>query len=525
VRGGSTGPPLAVVVERRLGQVIDTVTLVVSGLAKAFGATQALNDASLELLSGEIHALLGENGSGKSTLAKILAGIHRADSGEITVSGRPANIANGVDARNVGIGIVFQELSLLADLSIADNLNVGREAVRFPLSPIRRRREIAGCAAALNDLGLAIDPRRLVRHLSMAQKQLVEIAKALLLAPTYLILDEPTSSLTEHEKAHLFEVVRRLRQAGTSILYVTHHLREVLQIATHVSIMRDGRVVVSEPVTPATTEDHLLDLLVARKLDRPVAGARAVSEAALLSIANLRTTACPSGISLAVNRGEIVGLYGVVGCGRESIARALVGLEAPVAGSVELDGRKLAPADPTEALRHGIGFLPSDRVENGILPNRSIRENLNLSRLGEFVRLGVIAGRRERAMTESGLRRLGVKYASAELPITTLSGGNQQKVLFGRAVAAAPKLLVLEDPTAGIDAGAKLELYHQIRGWAASGTGFLWLSSDVTETLTLCDRIYAMYSGRIVAEFVAPTLADEDRLLSAVLGREQRAAS
>ena len=359
----------------------------------------------------------------------------------------------------------------------------------------------------------------------MAQKQMVEIAKALLLAPAYLILDEPTSSLTEREKAHLFDVVRRLRAAGTSILYVTHHLREVLQIADRVSVMRDGRVIISEPVTPATTEDRLLDLLVGRKLDWQAAGARAVSDEALLSVEALRTPSCPDGASLTVNRGEIVGLYGVVGCGRESIARALVGLEAPLAGVIELAGHALTPANPAEALRRGIAFLPSDRAENGVLPNRPIRENLNLCRLPRLARAGVIAGWRERAVTESSLRDLGVKYASAELPITTLSGGNQQKVLFGRAAAAAPRLLVLEDPTAGIDAGAKLELYRQIRDWATNGMGFLWLSSDVTETLTLCDRIYAMYGGRIVAELAAPTLADEDHLLSAVLGRKQRAAS
>ena len=499
--------------------------LVVSGLAKAFGATQALNGASLELRAGEIHALLGENGSGKSTLAKILAGIHKADSGEIHIDGKPVAIADVADARQFGIAIVFQELSLLPDLSVTDNLNVGREAARFPLSPIRRRAERARCTASLRQLGLAIDPRRLVRHLSMAQKQMVEIAKALLLEPRILILDEPTSSLTEHEKVQLFDVVGRLREAGTSILYVTHHLREVLQIANHVSIMRDGGVIVSEPVTPATTEGRLLELLVARKLDMLGAGARRASDEPLLSVGALATPSCLDGVSLTVNRGEIVGLYGVVGCGRESVARALVGLEAPLAGSIALSGQRVAPSSPEAALRHGIGFLPADRAENGILPNRPIRENLNLCRLSGLARLGVIAGGRERQVTERGLSELGVKYASAELPITTLSGGNQQKVLFGRAVAAAPALLVLEDPTAGIDAGAKLELYGQIRGWAANGTGFLWLSSDVTETLTLCDRIYAMYDGRIVAELVAPTLADEDRLLSAVLGRGTQAAA
>jgi ribose transport system ATP-binding protein len=494
-------------------------------LAKAFGATRALDGAGLELKAGEVHALLGENGSGKSTLAKILAGIHRPDAGEIRVDGAPVVIDDVAEARRLGIAIVFQELSLLPDLSVADNLGVGREVAGFLLGPVRRGAERARCVAILGQLGLGIDPRRPVRQLSMAQKQMVEIAKALLLAPRLLILDEPTSSLTEHEKAQLFEVIRRLRAAGTSILYVTHHLREVLQIADRVSIMRDGRVVVSEATGPETTEGHLLGLLVGRRLEGGGRGGRAPAEEALLTVEGLRTAGCAAGVSLTVRRGEIVGLYGVVGCGRESVARALVGLEPRLGGSVALGGAPVAPRNPAQALARGIGFLPSDRGENGILPNRPIRENLNLSRLRDLARLTVVPRRRERATTEGALRDLGVRYASAEQLITTLSGGNQQKVLFGRAVAAAPILLVLEDATAGIDVGAKHELYAQLRGWASRGMSLLWLSSDVTETLLLCDRIYGMYDGRIVDELVAPSLADEDRLLSAVLGRRDAEAA
>jgi ribose transport system ATP-binding protein len=501
------------------------VLLALTGLAKAFGATRALDGASLELAAGEIHALLGENGSGKSTLAKIVAGIHRADAGEIRIAGAPAAIGDAADARRHGIAIVFQELSLIPDLSVADNLGLGREAKRFPWSRVRRRAERERCDGALRQLGLAIDPRRLVRHLDMAQKQMVEIAKALLLEPRILILDEPTSSLTEYEKEHLFRVVTGLRQAGTSILFVTHHLREVLQVADRVSIMRDGRVTVSEPVTTETTEEHLLALLTMRKLEVRAKAARARSGEVLLSVEGLRMPSWREPISLRVDRGEIVGLYGVVGCGREAVARALAGLSRPLSGSVSLSGRRVAPRRPSRALREGIGFLPSDRGENGILPSRPIRENLNLCRLSAYAKAGVISAAAERDGTERTLRALGVKYASAELPITTLSGGNQQKVLFGRAVAAAPRLLILEDPTAGIDAGAKLDLYDQIRARAMDGMGFLWLSSDVTETLALCDRIYAMYAGRIVDELHAPTLADEDRLISAVLGKENRAAA
>lgn len=496
-----------------------------TGLTKAFGATQALAGANLDLGAGEVHALLGENGSGKSTFAKIVAGIHRPDAGDIAIDGTAATPRDVAHARKLGVAIVFQELSLAPDLSVADNIFLGSDESRSLFGVVRRRDERERCEALLDELGATIDPRRPIKQLSMAQKQIVEIAKALLHRPAILILDEPTSRLTELEKERLFQVVRQLRAAGTSILYVTHHLREVLQIADRVSVMRDGRVAVSEPISRDTTEDRLLDLLSARKAAPAGIAARGASPEALLSIESLRVSMCPDPVSLTVGRGEIVGLYGVVGCGREALAGALVGTERPFSGSVFMAGRPFSARNQRQAMRQGIGYLPSDRGENGILPSRSIRENLNLCRVSSYARFGFVGATAERSATERQLRELGVKYASADLPITTLSGGNQQKVLFGRAVAAAPKLLVLEDPTAGIDAKAKQDLYGQIRGWAAGGMGLLWLSSDVVETLTLCDRVYAMYGGRIVDEIVAPTLADEDRLISAVLGRGKRVAA
>jgi ABC-type sugar transport system ATPase subunit len=491
--------------------------LVADGLYKSFGSTRALQGANLELGGGEIHALLGENGSGKSTFAKIIAGVYRADRGSIWRSGNPAIIDNPTSARAAGIAMVFQELSLAPDLDIVDNLFLGRErSLPVPVLLDRAGEEDA-CRATLDQLGLSLDFRVPVRRLGIAQRQMLEIGKALLQEPKVLILDEPTASLTRREIEHLFAVIRRLRDAGSAILYVTHHLREVLEIADHVSIMRDGRIVADRAVTADTTEEELIELLVGRAPSLQPAASAAPRRTPLLDVVGLQTGNVD--VSFHIDQGEIVGLYGVVGCGRERVGRALVGLCPIRGGTMRFADGPFRPASPADALASRVGFLSSDRKLEGILPNRSIRENLMLSSLRAVARYGCIEQRTEREAAAALLSKLAVKHASAEHFITTLSGGNQQKVLFGRALSAEPRLLVLEDPTAGIDIGAKRDLYRIIRSNAERGMAFLWMSSDLTETLTLCDRAYAMYDGRIVSEIAAPSMADEDRLLAAVLGR------
>jgi ribose transport system ATP-binding protein len=489
-----------------------------AGLHKAFGSTQALQGANLDLAAGQIRALLGENGSGKSTLAKIIAGAQPADRGIIRREGTEVTIDDAASARGFGIAMVFQELSLAPDLDVVDNMFLGRERRGGLPGFFDRKSEERACRAMLNQLGLTLELRKPIRGLSMAQKQMLEIGKALSQEPAVLILDEPTASLTRREIEQLFAFVKRLRDGGAAILYVTHHMREVLEIADHVSIMRDGRIVANREVTPQTTEADLIELLIGRAPSLQPAALVTSSGMPLLEVTELRI-ASSRGVSFHIDDGEIVGLYGVVGCGREEIGRALVGLHPVLGGTAKLSGNTYSARDPADALDAGIGFLPSDRKQEGILPNRSIRENLMLSNLWAIARGGVIQQQRERTTAAEQLKALGVKFASAENVITTLSGGNQQKVLFGRALAARPKLLVLEDPTAGIDIGAKQDLYQTIRSHRSEGMSFLWMSSDLTETLTLCDRVYAMYDGRIVSEIAAPTMADEEHLLAAVLGR------
>ena len=492
----------------------------VRNLEKSFGATRALDGASITVNAGEVHVLLGENGSGKSTLAKIVAGIHAADGGEIVVNGTTAAIRDARSSRALGIAIVFQELSLAPDLTVADNLFLGREGARHPFAVLNRRRERETCHEVLDRLETPISLDAPVKSLSIAQKQIVEVAKALLQQPVIMILDEPTATLTEREKEHLFAAIRRLRDDGVALLYITHHLREIQEIGDRVSVMRDGEVVVTTEITPDLTELRLLELLTGREISTEFERTSPANMKPLLRVDDLYTEGACRGVSLYVRPGEIVGLYGIVGCGREGVAQALVGLTSPIGGTITLEGSRFAPHSPGDALAKGVGYLPVDRKENGILPQRSIRENLNLSNLASYARANVITTRAERGPTLERLARLGVRFGSAELPITSLSGGNQQKVLFGRATGPGPKLLVLEDPTAGIDMGAKIELHEQIKSWAADGLCFLWLSSDLVETLMLCHRAYAMYDGRIVGEFENPTLDDEEAILAGVLGRD-----
>jgi ribose transport system ATP-binding protein len=488
-------------------------------LSKWFGATHALNHASIDLAAGEVHVLLGENGAGKSTIAKIVAGLHVPDQGELWIRGRKAVLGSVQDASRHGIAVVFQELSLAPQLTVAENLFLGSEAPSHPFALLRRRQEREKAARVLQELQIDASLDAPVGLFSVGKKQLIEIAKALLRSPGILIMDEPTSSLTEREKQFLFGIVRKLQSKGTAILYVTHHLREVFEIGSRVSTMRDGRVMQTLPVGGTLTERDLLETLTGRRADAGTQRPARSAGALLLEIRDLHTGDGCRGVDLTVHGGEIVGVYGVVGSGREGVGRAVTGVTAPARGEMRLAGQPYRPRHPAHAARHGIRYLAMDRKAQGILPQRQIRENLTLCSLAAYARFGFIRDRLERAGASARLARLGVRYRSMESAMTSLSGGNQQKVLFGRACGTRPRLLVMEDPTAGVDIGAKAELHEQIRALAADGSAVLLLSSDLKETLSLCDRVYTAYRGRLTDEIRNPSPDDEERVLERVLGR------
>lgn len=485
---------------------------------KRFGSTRAVNGVSLDVQTGQVHCLLGENGAGKSTIGRIMAGLCTPDDGEILYRGSATPLRDVHAARSLGIAMVHQELSLVPHLSVRANLQLGLHRSANPFAPIAHRQETRVAADVLSRLALELDVETPVQALPVATQQLVEIGKALMQQPCLIIFDEPTAMLGAVEKQKLFEVIRSLRAQGTACILITHHIEDVMQVGDHVSIMRDGRLVDSFPMTPDIDAEHILERLTGRRPQRDPVAVRHESREPLLTIHNLPCTYSPEH-RITIHRGEIVGLYGVVNCGAERITQGVVGLTRPVPLHLMLEGKPYHPRGTIDAYESGISYLPAGRAANGIFATRSVRENLTLTMLRHFSRYGVISGPAESQGTEELLRRFAVKYGHPEDSITSLSGGNQQKVLLARAMARAHKLLVLEEPTAGIDIQAKYEIHQRIRELAHSGVSVLLLSSDQLEVITLCDTVYTMFDGTVMNRYESPSLDDQASIISDVLGQ------
>ncbi|CCB63414.1 sugar ABC transporter ATP-binding protein [Hyphomicrobium sp. MC1] len=490
----------------------------IRNVSKRFGATQALRDVSLRFLPGEIHCLLGENGAGKSTVGKIVGGLYRADDGFILLDGTATRFRSIADARKSGVVLVFQELSLAPDLTVRENICLGNERGSHPFSLLRTAKESHRCRELLTGLGLSIDLDIPTKHLPIAMQQLIEIAKALALRPRVLILDEPTAMLGAVEKRKLFEILERAKTSGMTIVLVTHHIDEVIEAGDRVSVMKDGALVDSFAVDDRVDAAYVLQKLSGkqdRPLSTPTRHKRPKDELLLLHDLPNRQGCAPE---IRIARGEIVGLYGVVGCGRETIVASLAGLQKFSGPKASLEGREYAPRSAAEAAAAGVGYLPSGRASNGVLSTRAMRENLTLTQLRSFSRAGVISIKAERAAAQHQLRKLGVRFGDDDAAITSLSGGNQQKVLLGRCLNHAKKLLILEDPTAGIDVSAKSDIHELLRQRVREGLSILVASSDLGETIRLCDVIFTMFDGLVVHEYVAPTSADEAAIIGDVLG-------
>jgi rhamnose transport system ATP-binding protein len=485
------------------------------GVSKRFAATQAVDAVSLELRSGTVHALVGENGAGKSTIVKILAGIHQPDRGTVALDGEVVTIHGPAHSRQLGIAVVHQEPRLFPDLSVAENIFLGHPTSgRFRTIDWGSMQREA--VALFGELDVHVDVGAPVRGLPMADQQLIEIAKALSLDARVLILDEPTASLSTHEVDRLFTIVRRLRDRGVAILFVSHRLDEVFALCDVVTILRDGRHVQTAPIEGLTTAD-LVRYMVGREVSLYASVGSTVGDT-MLEVDGLTREGQFRGVTFSVRAGEVVGMAGLVGAGRTEVARVLFGLDQRDGGSVKLAGREVSFASPVDAMRAGLAYLPEDRHQEGLVLDFSVAENVTLPILPRlFPRLLVRRGA-ERSLAADYAKRFDVRMAGVDQPAASLSGGNQQKVVLAKWLATEPRVLILDEPTRGIDIGAKVEVHRIIADLAASGLAIVLISSDLPEVLAMSDRIVVLHEGRVTAE-ISRQQATEERVMFAATGQ------
>jgi ribose transport system ATP-binding protein len=492
------------------------------GIRKAFPGVVALDSVDLTLEAGAVHMLLGENGAGKSTLMKILSGAYRRDAGEIRVNGQPVDIRSPRDALALGIRVIYQELNLVPQLSVAENIFLGAAPVRWG-SIVDWRALFDRTSALLSDLGMALDPRAQVVRLGLAQRQMVEIAKALSSAyakasadrpASVLVMDEPTSSLTSREVAQLFALIERLAARGVAIVYITHRLDEVFRIGHRITVMRDGRLVSTKPIQDVTVPE-LVRMMANRDLTEHFPKVRAARGEELLRVERL-SGGLLAGISFSLHAGEVVGLAGLLGAGRTELARVLAGADTSSEGRLTVRGCEVHFHHPADAIAHGIGLLPEDRKAQGLVPGLTVARNIALPHGRRLARLGILPRQCETALARPIAEELRVK-ATPTQPVRLLSGGNQQKVVLGKWLAGDVRIFIFDEPTRGVDVGAKVEIYHLMNRLTASGAGIIMISSELPELLGMSDRILVMHRGRLQAEIAAAD-ATEERVLSAALG-------
>jgi len=484
-------------------------------ISKSFPGVKALDGVSLEVEAGECHALVGENGAGKSTLMKILAGALTPDAGEIYIGGKRAEIASPLDARRWGVSMIYQELNLLPELTVAENIFLGREP-NLPLGVLNRKKMVAESRRWLDRLHQEIDPRRVTRELSLAEQQMVEIVKALALEARVMIMDEPSSILTDRELDELFNLMSRLKSDGLAMIYISHRLEEIFRVSDRVTVMRDGRTISTRPISGASHTD-LVREMVGRELANVFPVRKPSRDEVVLELKAVTRMPRVRGVSIKIRRGEIVGLSGLVGAGRTDLARLIFGADPIEQGEMIFAGEVLTRHQPHGAIRRGIGLLTEDRKSQGLLLNMTVRGNVTLANLARISRAGFVSRRKEKECIAPLVAGLRIKTPSLEQSIGSLSGGNQQKAVLARWLFTESRFLIFDEPTRGIDVGAKAEIYQLIVDLAAEGKSILVISSELPEILGLCHRIYVMRDGEIAGEFEEGH-ATQESLLAAAMG-------
>jgi ABC-type sugar transport system ATPase subunit len=493
----------------------DAPLLQMRGISKSFPGVQALKEVDLELHTGEVLALLGENGAGKSTLIKVLAGAHVPDSGSIAIGGAPTDIRTPTDARRAGVAVIYQEFNLVPSLTAAENIFLGYEPTRGGL--IRKGEEHTRARELFRRIGVPVDPGAVCRDLTVAQQQVVEIAKALATDARIVVMDEPSATLTPQEVDRLFAIIRELTAQGIGVIYISHRLEEIFALADRVMVLRDGGHVATRPVRQVRREE-LIELMVGRRIDQEFPPRQMKIGKPRLVVKNLTRGDKVRNVSLTLHAGEVVGLTGLVGSGRTETARMLFGADQADAGTIMLDGQLLHLRQPRDGIRAGIALLTEDRKTQGLVLNRSVRENFGLPNLAEFSRFGFVNRRQEQAAFARFAEGLKIRVPTPEVAARNLSGGNQQKVVLAKWLQRNCEVVLFDEPTRGIDVGAKYEIYLLINELAASGKAVLLISSELPEVLGMADRILVMHEGRITGEITDVARATQEEILRLAVG-------
>jgi ribose transport system ATP-binding protein len=489
--------------------------LYMKGISKAFPGVVALDNVDFDLCPGEVHGLVGENGAGKSTLIKILSGIYIQDQGEIVLNGEPIALSHPSDAREYGISPVHQELNLEPYLTAAENIFLGHQPLgRFGL--INHQKMNRDAQELLENLGVDVAPRRMVAELAVAQRQLVSIAHAVSIDAKIVIMDEPTSPLTERETEMLFNIIRNLKQSGIAIVYISHRLEEVFEIADRVTVLRDGKLIKTMPVSE-TNLDEVISLMIGRSVSELFQKEIVPIGEPVLKVQHLYRQGFLENISFTLRQGEIIGLFGLAGAGRTDLARVLFGAEPMDEGEILLNGTELRSKTPNKSIKMGLGLIPEDRREHGLVVKQSVKANITLPMLSVLSVFGLISPRAETQLAEKYVDQLQIRTPSINQQVMYLSGGNQQRVVIAKWLATTPKVLILDEPTKGIDIGAKASIHGLMCDMARKGVGILMISSELPEILGMSDRILVMHRGKITGDFPREG-ASEENIMRAATG-------
>jgi rhamnose transport system ATP-binding protein len=491
------------------------------GLSKSYGGVHALADVRFTIERGTVHALVGENGAGKSTIVKLLTGVIQPDGGTILVEGESQRIGDPQAAHRLGIVAMYQEPTVFPDLTVAENVFAGRHP-RGPAHTVDWSRMRAESSRIIEDLGVELAADAPVRGLGVADRQLLEIAKALSSSARLLIMDEPTAALSPNEVENLFATVRRLRERGVAVVFISHRLEEVDAIADVVTVLRDGRHIATRPASELT-HGEIVRLMVGRSLDALFPKEDAEIGDVVLQVERLGRRGVFSDVSFELRRGEIVGLAGFVGAGRSEVARAIFGIDHPDSGEIRIDGRRFRPRSPRAALRRGLAYLPEDRLQQGLVQPMSIAVNASMAVLPDLTPAGVLQPWRERRLAKRFIEQLRIRATSPQQAVRGLSGGNQQKVVLSKWLAAEPRILILDEPTHGVDVGTKADVHRTISHLATQGLTILLISSELPEVLGMSDRVLVMREGRLVAEH-SRAEATQERIIEAAAGVREAAA-